>query len=50
MEKGFDFLLCHTAEKIDGTDTVVYCHTKYHVRKKLSESTGSATGSSVASG
>jgi hypothetical protein len=48
MEKGYDFWLCHTIKKTDGTDTVVDCHIKYHVN--FFESTGSATGSSVASG
>jgi hypothetical protein len=52
MEKGYDFWLCHTRKKVDGLKIVVDCHTKYHVEKKLfgSKSTGSATGSSAASG
>jgi hypothetical protein len=52
MEKGYDFWLCHTTKKLGGLKIVVDCHTKYHVKKKLfeSKSTGSATGSSVASG
>jgi hypothetical protein len=52
MEKGYDFWLCHTTKKVDRLKIVVDCHTKYHVEKKLfeSESTGSATESSVASG
>jgi hypothetical protein len=51
MEKGYVFWLCHTTKKVDGLKIVVDCHTKYHVKKKLfeSKSTGSATGSSVAS-
>jgi hypothetical protein len=52
MEKGYDFWCCHTTNKLDGLKIVVDWHTKYHVEKKLFESkcTGSATGSSVASG
>jgi hypothetical protein len=52
MEKGYDFWLCHTTNKVDGLKIVVDCHTKYHVQNKLFETstTGSATGSSVTSG
>jgi hypothetical protein len=52
MEKGYDFWLCHTTKKVDGLMIVVDCHTKYHVQNRLFETstTGSATGSSVASG
>ena len=35
MEKGVDFWLCHTTKKIDEVQTVINCHTKYHVDNNL---------------
>jgi hypothetical protein len=43
MEKGYDFWLCRTTKKVDGLKIVVDCHTKYHVEKKLFESTSIAS-------
>ena len=39
QEKGYDFWLCNTIKNIDGVDTVLDCHAKYHVEKKLFVST-----------
>jgi hypothetical protein len=47
VEKGYDFWLCHTTKKINGKQTVVSCHLKYHT--EMCFSTGSAIESSVAS-
>jgi hypothetical protein len=48
VEKGYDFWLCHTAKKINGKQTVVSCHLRYHSETCFS-ATDSATESSVAS-
>jgi hypothetical protein len=50
MEKGYDFWLCHTIKKINRKQTVVSRHLKYHIEMCFETTTGSATGSSVASG
>jgi hypothetical protein len=47
VEKGYDFWLCHTTKKINGKQTVVSSHLKYHT--EMCFSTGSAIESSVAS-
>jgi hypothetical protein len=49
MNKNADVWLCHTTKKINEKQTVVSCHLKYHTEMCF-ETTGSATGSSVASG
>jgi hypothetical protein len=49
MNKNADVWLCHTTEKINGKQTVASCHLKYHTEMCF-DTTGSATGSSVASG
>jgi hypothetical protein len=49
MNKNADVWLCHKTKKITGKQTVVSCHLKYHTEMCF-ETTGSATGSSVASG
>jgi hypothetical protein len=49
MNKNANVWLCHTTKKINGKQTVVSCHLKYHTEMRF-ETTGSATGSSVASG
>jgi hypothetical protein len=49
MNRNTDVWLCHTTKKIKGKQTVVSCHLKYHTEMCF-ETTGSATGSSVASG
>jgi hypothetical protein len=49
MNKNANVWLCHTTKKMNGKQTVVSCHLKYHTEMCF-ETTGSATGSSVASG
>jgi hypothetical protein len=49
MNRNTDVWLCHTTKKINGKQAVVSCHLKYHTEMCF-ETTGSATGSSVASG
>ena len=46
VNKGTPFWLCHTTKKINGTDTVVSCHMRYH-KYMCFEITSSATESSV---
>jgi hypothetical protein len=50
LNRNTDLWLCHTTEKINGKQTVVSCHLKYHTEMCFETTTGSATGSSVASG
>jgi hypothetical protein len=33
VEKKAPFWLCHTTKKVNGKDTVVSCHLKYHAEK-----------------
>jgi hypothetical protein len=49
MNKNTDIWLCHTTKKLNGKQTVVSCHLKYHTGMCF-ETTGSATESSVDSG
>jgi S-methylmethionine-dependent homocysteine/selenocysteine methylase len=35
QEKGIDFWLCNTTKKVDGVETILDCHAKYHVERKL---------------
>jgi hypothetical protein len=51
QEKGADFWLCNTVKNIDGVETVLDCHAKYHVEKKLFsvQHAGSATECTVIS-
>jgi hypothetical protein len=49
MNKNADVWLYHTTKKINKKQTVVSCHLKYHTEMCF-KTTGSATGSSVASG
>jgi len=52
QEKGIDMWLCNGVKEVDGIDTIIDCHAKYHVEKKLfipTITTNSATGSSVVS-
>jgi hypothetical protein len=35
QEKGADFWLCNTTKKVDGVKTILDCHAKYHVERKL---------------
>jgi hypothetical protein len=48
VEKKQPFWLCHTTKKINGKDTVVSCHLKYHAQKEFLEAT-SSTECSLAS-
>jgi hypothetical protein len=48
VEKGYDFWFCHTTKKVNGKQTVVSCHLRYHSEMCFS-TTGSATESSFAS-
>ena len=48
MNRNTDLWLCHTTKKLNGIQTVVSCHLKYH-SEMCFETTSSATGSSVAS-
>jgi hypothetical protein len=51
MNRNTDVWLCRTtSKKINGKQTVVSCHLKYHTEMCCETTTGSATGSSVASG
>jgi hypothetical protein len=50
MNRNTDVWLCHTTKKINGKQTVVSCHLKYHTEMCFETTTGSATGSSFASG
>jgi hypothetical protein len=47
IEKGYDFWLCHTTKKINGKQTVVSCHLRYH--SEMCFSTTGSVESSVAS-
>jgi hypothetical protein len=47
VEKGYDFWLCHTTKKINGKQTVVSCHLRYH--SEMCFSTTGSVESSVAS-
>jgi hypothetical protein len=49
MNNNTDLWLCHTTKKLNGKQTVVSCHLKYHIEMCF-ETTGSATESSAASG
>jgi hypothetical protein len=49
MNRNTDLWLCNITKKLDGKQTVVSCHLKYHTEMCFG-TTGSATGSSVASG
>jgi hypothetical protein len=40
------FWLCNTTKKIDGVKTILDCHAKYHVERKLFVTTTSNTASS----
>jgi hypothetical protein len=39
VEKQRPFWLCHTTKRINGKDTVVSCHLKYHAEKNFLVST-----------
>jgi hypothetical protein len=43
QEKGIDFWLCNTSTKVDGVQTILDCHAKYHVERKLFVTTTSTT-------
>jgi hypothetical protein len=43
IEKGTPFWLYHTTKKIDGTDTVVSCHLRYHAEREKKEIIVAAT-------
>jgi hypothetical protein len=45
QEKGIDFWLCNTTMKVDGVETILDCHAKYHVERKLFITTASTTSS-----
>jgi hypothetical protein len=51
QEKGTDFWLCNTVKNINGVETVLDCHAKYHVEEKLFsvQHTGSASECTVIS-
>ena len=41
MEKGTDIWLCNTVKTIDGMQTQICCHMRYHT--EIKRNTGSAT-------
>jgi hypothetical protein len=43
IEKGTPFWLCHTTKMIDGTNTVVSCHLRYHAEREKKEIIVTAT-------
>jgi S-methylmethionine-dependent homocysteine/selenocysteine methylase len=45
QEKGIDFWLCNTTKKVDGVKTILDCHAKYNVERKLFIITTSTTNS-----
>jgi hypothetical protein len=45
QEKGVDFWLCNTVKKADGVETILDCHAKYHVERKLFVTTTSTASS-----
>ena len=47
VEKKRQFWLCHTTKKINGKDTVVSCHLKYHAEKAFLKATSSSVCSLV---
>ena len=47
VEKKKPFWLCHTTKKINGKDTVVSCHLKYHAQKEFLKTTSSSECSLV---
>jgi hypothetical protein len=47
VEKKRQFWLCHTTKKINGKDTVVSCHLKYHAQKEFLKTTSSSECSLV---
>jgi hypothetical protein len=47
VEKKQPFWLCHTSKKINGKDTVVSCHLKYHAQKEFLKATSSTECSLV---
>jgi hypothetical protein len=49
MNRNIDVWLCHITKKINRKQTVASCHLKYNTEMCFETTTGSATGSSVAS-
>jgi hypothetical protein len=47
VEKKRPFWLCHKTKKINGMDTVLSCHLKYHSEKAFLKSTSSTEYSVV---
>jgi hypothetical protein len=47
VEKKRPIFLCHTTKKINGKDTVVSCHLKYHAEKAFLKATSSSVCSLV---
>ena len=47
VEKKTPFWLCHTTKKINGKDTVVSCHLKYHAEKAFLKASSSSVCSLV---
>jgi S-methylmethionine-dependent homocysteine/selenocysteine methylase len=45
QEKGVDFWLCNTTKKVDEVETILDCHAKYHVERKLFITTTSTASS-----
>jgi hypothetical protein len=51
QEEGIDIWLCNTTKKVNGVETILDCHAKYHVERKLFVTTTStaSSGNSVIS-
>jgi hypothetical protein len=45
QEKGIDFWPCNTVKNVNGVGTILNCHAKYHVERKLFITTTSTTSS-----
>jgi hypothetical protein len=45
QEKGIDFWLCNTVKNVNGVETILDCHAKYHVERKLFVTTTSTASS-----
>jgi hypothetical protein len=47
VEKKRPMWLCHTTKKVDGKDTVVSCHLRYHAEKAFLKATSTVECSDV---
>jgi hypothetical protein len=45
QEKGINFWLCNTVKNVNGVETILDCHAKYHAERKLFLTTTSTASS-----